>query len=171
MWRSPSPYWNPTAARARRHSRAPRATPGTDVGLTCRRWHRAERCEPSPKHASVEAVLERMANCPDPRLKEIMDVARRPPARVRARRGADVRRVARGHPVPHANRPDLRREAPGVHPALGHARRVDARRRHQSPQAVRRNGVDGARPVPCARTPPSCRWATRSRETRRASRS
>ena len=52
-----------------------------------------------------------------------------------------------GHPVPDRDRPQVRRAPAGVHPAVGHAGRVDADRRHQPPQADRRHRGDGARAV------------------------
>ena len=88
------------------------------------------------------------------------DVDYHPPPRGRPRGRADRGGVARGDSVPHAHRTDVRRQAPGVHPALGHARRVDAGRRHQPSQAARRDRVDRARTV-------SCRGRTTARDGRR----
>ena len=51
-----------------------------------------------------------------------------PPPRLRRGGRSPARRVVRRHPVPHRHRPEVRRHAPGVHPAFGHPRRVDARR-------------------------------------------
>ncbi|CAA9422794.1 MAG: Catechol 1,2-dioxygenase 1, partial [uncultured Ramlibacter sp.] len=43
-----------------------------------------------------------------------------------ARGRPHARRVDGGHPVPDRDRAEVRREAPGVHPAVGHAGHLDA---------------------------------------------
>jgi len=58
-----------------------------------------------------------------------------------------------GHRVSDAYRPDVHRNAPGVHLALGRAWRVDASRCDQPPTARRRYGDHGAGPVLCAGRP------------------
>ena len=82
-----------------------------------------------------------------PALQDGHDRADPPPARLRARGRADRGRVAEGDPVSHRGRPGLQRPAPGVHPALGHARRLDPGRCDQPPPAERRGRIDRARPV------------------------
>ena len=78
------------------------------------------------EHNITDAVIARLEGCDDPRLKEILTSLVTPPARLRARGEADRGRVDAGHRVPHRDRPDVRRQAAGVHPAVGHARRLDA---------------------------------------------
>ena len=83
--------------------------------------------------------------------------ARAPPARLRQRGPADRGGVVRRHRLPHPHRPHHRRQAPGVHPALRHARALDAGRRHQPPPPA---------PAPPSR-PSSARSSSRARRPSR----
>src|SRR6266566_1943643 len=55
--------------------------------------------------------------------------------------------MVRGHQVPHRGRPEMRRQAPGVHPALRHPRGVDDGLRAQPQDRARRDRGHGARAV------------------------
>ena len=61
--------------------------------------------------------------------------------------GLTERGVGGRHPHPHRHRPHHRRQAPGVHPLVGLARPLDARRRAREPEPAGRDRVDGARAV------------------------
>ena len=73
------------------------------------------------------------------------DLPRPPPARVRQGRRAHRGGVGDGDRVPDPHRPDVRRRAAGVHPAVRRAGRLDAGRDDQPPRRRDRDGVDGAR--------------------------
>ncbi len=101
--------------------------------------------------------------------------ARAAPPRLRTRGRPHARRMARRHPLPHRDRPDLDREAARVHPAVGHARPVDDDRLAGPGRAsgARRRGRgdrgDGRRPVLLAgRARPAARRRHRRRRSRRA---
>ena len=79
-------------------------------------------------------------------LQDRHDLADPASARLRARGRADRSRVDDRDPLSHRGGPDVHRQAPGVHPALRHARRVDPGRRDQPPHAGRRGRIDHARP-------------------------
>ena len=120
----------------------------------------------------TDAVIARMTECQDPRFKQVMTVAHPAPARFRARGRPAGRRVVQGDRVPDRLRQDLRREAPGVHPPVRHAGRIDAGRRAgtcpcpERPQ--RRHAPDrrhGARPFLLGRR---TRAAAGQRHRRRA---
>ena len=51
------------------------------------------------------------------------------------------------HPVPDGDRQEVRRQTPGIHPAVRYPRRVDAGRRDQPSQARRGDRDHGARAV------------------------
>ena len=61
------------------------------------------------------------------------------PACLRQRSAADRRRMVQGDRVPDRDRPEMRRQAPGVHPAVRHHGRQHAGRRHQQPPRRRRD--------------------------------
>ena len=61
----------------------------------------------------------------DPRFKQIMTSAVKHLHALRARGPAHRGGMVRGHQVPHRGRPEVRRQAPGIHPALRHPRPVD----------------------------------------------
>ena len=98
------------------------------------------------------------------------------PPRLRARGRPHARRMARRHPLPHRDRPDLDREAPRVHPAVGHAGPVDddrlagpgarQRRRAARPRRPRRR----SRARSTGRARPTCRSAPTSAKAFPASR-
>ena len=93
----------------------------------------------------TDAVIARLAECQDPRFKQVMTSLMRPPARLRARRRPEGRRVVQGDRVPHRLRQGLRRKAAGVHPAVRHAGPVDAGGRARTrPRAA---GPQGATPA------------------------
>jgi hypothetical protein len=109
-------------------------------------------------------------------------LAHHPPARLHPRGRPAARRMDGRHRVPDRHRPDLRRQAPGVHPAVGHAGRLDdggdarpaARRRPHRPS--RRQDAAATRPPrPRCRAPttgtarPTCRSAPTSRQACAAS--
>ena len=83
----------------------------------------------------TDAVVARLKDVDNPRFKQLMTSAGEAPARVRARGAAHRGGMVRGHQVPHRGRPEVRRQAPGVHPALRHARPVDDDRRAQPQDA------------------------------------
>ena len=70
------------------------------------------------------------------------------PACLRQRSEADRRRMVQGDRVPDRDRPQVRRQAPGVHPRLRRDGREHAGRRHQQPPRRRRDAEHGRRPVP-----------------------
>ena len=80
-------------------------------------------------------VLARFDSTPDPRLRRDHARPGRPPARLRHRGRADRGGVGGGDRDAHRDRPHHRREAPGVHPLVGHARGLDAGRRARPPGA------------------------------------
>ena len=121
------------------------------------------------EETATEAVINSFARTEDPRLREILDVVHAPPARVRPRRRADPGRVGGGDRFPDRGRCDVRREAPGVHPALRRDGGVDAGRRHQQPHPGRGHRVHRARPLPRGHLPAArARRRPRGRERGRA---
>ena len=100
------------------------------------------------EETSAEVVIARNAAAKDARLAA-GDGGRHPQA---ARGGegdrADPGGMDGGDPVPDPHRAGLHRLAPGVHPAFGHARRLDAGRRDRQPQALGRQRKHRARAVP-----------------------
>jgi hypothetical protein len=76
---------------------------------------------------------------------------REAPARLRARRASHRGGMVRGHQVPDRGGAEVRRQAPGVHPALRRARALDAGGRAQSQDRARRHRGDRARAVLRAR--------------------
>ena len=96
----------------------------------------------------TKSVLKRYEDIPNPRLREVMQAAVKHLHAFVSEVRADRRRVVQGDPVPDRHRPQVRRQAPGVHPAVGHARRLHAGRRHQQPPRRRRDALDGRGAVP-----------------------
>ena len=76
---------------------------------------------------------------------------RQAPARLRQGGRADRGGVVSGDRNPDRSRPDVQRQAPGIHPVLGYARGVDGGRPDQPPQTRRGDRIDGVRPVSSAR--------------------
>ena len=127
----------------------------------------------------TQAVLARLGDDVDPRFSEIIGaVVRHAHALVREVDLKPDEWIA-GDRVPHRARQDLRRQAAGVHPAVGHAGHLDAGRR----AGAGARGAAGAarppargRPRPRCRARstgtarPSCRWAATSAKACRASR-
>ena len=79
------------------------------------------------------------------------DQRREAPARLRARSEPDRGGMVRGHQVHDRRRPEVRRQAPGIHPALRRARPVDDGGRAQPQDRARRHRSHGARAVLRAR--------------------
>ena len=111
------------------------------------RPHHAQR-RPEHHHACFPRAPHELRR-PAPQADH--DFARDPPARLRARGGADRRRVDAGHRVPHRHRPHVRRQTPGVHLAVRHARPVDAGGGAKPLQAGGRDRGDRVRAVSCGR--------------------
>ena len=126
-----------------------------------------------PRGAALHPVRPRAAGLNDGRTapgditaavrRELRGRRRRAPA-LRSRRastrhlhafaievGLTQARVGGGHPDPHRDRPHHRRPPAGVHPLVGHARALDARRRAREPAPGRGDRVDGARALLRAR--------------------
>ena len=99
------------------------------------------------EHSITDEVLRRFEGCENPRLKQLLEWSGAPSPRFRAREGGDRGRMGLRDRLPHPHRQDQRPEPAGIHPALGHARRVDAGRRDQQPSRAGRDAIDGARPV------------------------
>ena len=97
-------------------------------------------------HDLSEAVIQRLAECADPRFADRHDRADPASARFRARRRAERSGMADRDPLSDQAGPGVHRQAPGVHPALGHARGLDPRDAINH-RAHGRGGIDGARPV------------------------
>ena len=95
----------------------------------------------------TEAVIGRLAECQDPRFKQVMTSLIKHLHAFARDVDLQGRRMDQGDRVPHRLRQDLRRQAAGVHPAVGHAGPVDAGgragacTRAQGPQ--RRHAADG----------------------------
>ena len=92
---------------------------------------------------------------------------RPPPPRLRRGGRPATRRVVRRHPVPHRDRPAVRRDPPGVHPPVGHARRVDARRVRDPRRHRGQHGEHRARPVLRPRIALACTRRVDARRRRR----
>ena len=70
-------------------------------------------------------VVAAFAKTPDPRLREIMQALVRHLHAFAREVDLTPDEWLAGHPLPHRDRPDLDRQAPRVHPAVGHAGPVD----------------------------------------------
>ena len=97
---------------------------------------------------SADVVISRNRNAKDERLKAVMAVITRKLHEAVKEIEPTQDEWIEGDPVPHPHRPDVQRVAAGVHPPVGRHRRLDAGRRDQQPEAVRRLGEHGARTVP-----------------------
>ena len=87
----------------------------------------------------TKAVLKRWEDIPDPRLREVMQSAIKHLHAFVSEVRAERRGMVQGDRVPHRDRPQVRRQAPGVHPRFRHAGRQHAGRRHQQPARRRRD--------------------------------
>ena len=82
----------------------------------------------------TDAVLQRIAGAREPRIRQISEaLVRHLHAFVREIEPTQSEEWEAGDRLPDAHRPDVRRQAAGIHPAVGYARRLDAGRRDQSP--------------------------------------
>ena len=86
----------------------------------------------------------------------------RAPAHLRQGGELDRGRVVPGDRDPDRSRADVQRQAPGIHPVLGHFGRVDGGRSAEPPQTRRSDRIDRVRAVPSARARPKCRGAATS---------
>ena len=99
----------------------------------------------------TDEVVARLKKTKDPRFTRDHDQRGEAPARLRARGASHRGGMVRGHQVPHRGRPEVRRQAPGVHPALRRARAVDDGGGAQPQDRARRDRGHGARAVLRAR--------------------
>ena len=108
----------------------------------------------------LDDVLSRYEGSSEPARPRDLRGRDPPPARVRRRGQPHSRRVVRRHPVPDRRRPDVRRRPPGVHPAVRHARHLDARRDDHLRRGRGRHREHRARAVPRAGLADACTGET-----------
>ena len=138
------------AARSRRPYRLV-ALPGLAIvdrqdgrRVPARSWRHHASVQRTRSHRCGDRAARRVRRSA---LQDGHDLAGQASARFRARGRAERGRVDGRDPLPDRGRPGVRRPAPGVHPAVRHARGLDPGRRDQSPAAERRGRIDRARPV------------------------
>ena len=99
------------------------------------------------EHSITDAVVDRFADTPDPRLKQIVtSLVRHAHDFVRDVELTEAEWLAAVQFLTRTGQ-ICSDDTAGVHPALGHTRHLDAGRCRQPPAAAGRHGDDGARSV------------------------